>query len=779
MAASPATAIETLPSEAGLSSKEAERRLRIHGPNSAVEVDEGIWRSLLAKFIAPVPCLLEAAIILQIVIGEYVEASLIALLLIFNAALGFFQEGRAHATLEALKQRLALKTSVLRDGIWTVRPAEDLVPGDIVKLSLGGIVAADVRLRSGSVQLDQSMLTGESLPIEAGPDHDTYAGALVRRGEAIAEVIATGRATKFGKTAELVRMAHNVSSQQRAILRVVLYLAATNGALAMLLIGFSIFLKLPIAEIIPLGLIAILASVPVALPATFTLAAAVSAQKLAKLGVLPTRLSAVDEAATMNVLCVDKTGTLTQNELIIAKVVPFEEYGIDGVLSLARMASSDGGLDPIDAAVRDAATQIPPGLKLLRFTPFDPGTKMAQAIASDASGSQRTIIKGAFAYVASASLPSPLAAGRASELEAQGFRVLGVAEGPKGALRLAGLLALSDPPRPEARDCVTTLQKMGIHVVMVTGDAPGTAAAIARSVGLEGNIFAERKIPDRINPMDYAIFAGCLPEDKFTLVKAFQSAGHIVGMCGDGANDAPALRQAQFGIAVSTSTDVAKSAAGLVLTEPGLSGIVNAVMEGRVAFQRILTYTLRSILHKVRQVPYLFIGLIMTGHAILTPMLVVISLITGDFLAMSSTTDNVVPSSKPNAWKIGDLTLMGILMGIFDLFFCVCILWVGHSRLKLSTESLQTLTLVNLVVSGQAIYYAVRERRHLWSSRPSTTVIVCSIIDLTLVPSLAATGTLMTQLPISIIAGLFGVAVVFAFVLDGVKSILLRHLRMD
>lgn len=778
MAGNPAV-ISSPQKDIGLSTQEANRRLQTFGPNSAIDVEESTWRLLWAKFLAPIPCLLEGAIVLQIILGEYIEASLIAVLLIFNATLGFFQESRARATLEALRKRLALKTTALRDGVWTILSAEKLVPGDIIKLSLGSVVAADVRLKSGSVLLDQSMLTGESLPVEAGPGHDTYAGALIRRGEAVAEVTATGHATKFGKTAELVRTAHNASSQQQAIFRVVLYLAITNGIFAVALIGYSIFLKLPVEEILPLGLIAVLASVPVALPATFTLAAANSAQKLARTGVLPTRLSAVDEAATMNVLCVDKTGTLTQNELAIAKVVPFDGYDENSVLGLARLASSDGGLDPIDAAVRGSARPAPAGLRLERFTPFDPNTKMAQAMVLDSSGSQRTIIKGAFSYVAKASRCTPLATSEASKLENQGLRVLGVAEGPPGKMRLAGLLALSDPPRPDARECVRTLQQMGIHVVMVTGDAPETAATVARAVGLEGKVFAGRTIPDRIEPEDFAVFAGCLPEDKFTLVKAFQSAGHIVGMCGDGANDAPALRQAQFGIAVSTSTDVAKSAAGIVLTEPGLSGIVNAVTQGRIAFQRILTYTLRSILHKVRQVPYLGIGLFMTGHAILTPMLVVISMITGDFLAMSSTTDNVIPSPRPNIWKIGDLTLMGIMMGAFDLLFCVLILWIGHAKLHLPIETMQTLTLVNLVVSGQAIYYVVRERRHLWSSRPSKIVAACSMIDLTLVPSLAVTGTLMAPLPVPIIAGLFGVAAIFAFTLDGVKTVLLHHLTID
>ncbi len=313
---------------------------------------------------------------------------------------------------------------------------------------------------------------------------------------------------------------------------------------------------------------------------------------------------------------------------------------------------------------------------------------------------------------------------------------------------------------------------------MVTGDAPATAAAVARAVGLDGAIAPAGAIPERLHPEDFAVFAGVLPEDKFALVKAFQRSGYTVGMCGDGANDAPALRQAQLGIAVSTATDVAKSAAGLVLTEPGLNGIVGAVTEGRVAFQRILTYTLRSILHKVRQVSYLALGLLITDHAILTPMLVVISMITGDFLALSSTTDNVRPSEKPNTWRIGRLTVAGILLGLFDLAFCIGVLLVGKNYLQLDLEALRTLTLVNLVISGQAIYYVVRERRRIWSSRPSTIVLVCSLADLLFVPTLACMGVLMAPLAPSVILGVFAAAVVFAFVLDEVKARVFHVLDM-
>ena len=541
-------------------------------------------RMALEKFWAPVPWMLEAAIVLELVLGKYVEAAIIALLLVFNAALGLFQESRAQATLAALKSRLALTASVKRDGVWKTVPAAELVPGDLVKLSLGGVVAADVKLTGGEVLLDQSMLTGESVPIEAGAGLQTYAGALVRRGEAEAEVTATGARTKFGRTAELVRTAHVVSSQQKAVLRVVRNLAVFNGVVIVLLVAYAWYLKMPVAEIIPLVLTAILASIPVALPATFTLASALGARALAKLGVLPTRLSAVDEAASMVVLCADKTGTLTQNALTVTTVRPMPGFDEAHVLALAALASSDGGEDPVDGAIRAAAASkaVSDAPKLIKFAAFDPAKKMSEATATDAAGTPQRIVKGAFTVVIGLAQPSPTAAAAAKELEDKGFRVLAVAAGPATAMKLAGLIALSDPPRGDSAALVTELHGLGVRTVMVTGDAPATAAIVAKAVGLDGAVCPPGPIPDAVRPEQFAVFAGVLPEDKYKLVKAFQKGGHTVGMCGDGANDAPALRQAQMGIAVSTATDVAKSAAGMVLTEPGLAGIVAAVKEGRI-----------------------------------------------------------------------------------------------------------------------------------------------------------------------------------------------------
>ncbi|MGA2816606.1 MAG: HAD-IC family P-type ATPase [Xanthobacteraceae bacterium] len=764
----------------GLTGEEARRRLEKFGSNAMPDTALRPLRMALEKFWAPVPWMLEAAIVLELVLGKYVEAAIIAALLVFNAALGLFQESRAQATLAALKSRLALNASVRRDGTWKTVPATELVPGDVVKLSLGAVVAADVHLTEGEVLLDQSMLTGESVPIEASAGFQTYAGALVRRGEAVAEVTATGARTKFGRTAELVRTAHVVGSQQKAVLRVVRNLAGFNGIVIVLLVAYAWFLEMSLDEIIPLILTAVLASIPVALPATFTLAAALGARALAKRGVLPTRLSAVDEAASMDVLCADKTGTLTRNALTVTTVHPMPGFDQAHVLALAALASSDGGQDPVDGAIRAAAANdvVADAPRLIKFAAFDPAKKMSEATSTDSTGNPQRIVKGAFAVVIDLAQPSPAATAAANELEAKGFRVLAVAVGSATAMKLAGLVALSDPPRPDSAALVTELHGLGVRTVMVTGDAPATAAIVAKAVGLDGAICPPGPIPDSVRPEQFAVFAGVLPEDKYKLVKAFQKGGNIVGMCGDGANDAPALRQAQMGIAVSTATDVAKSAAGMVLTEPGLAGVVAAVGEGRVTFQRILSYTLNSITKKIVQVLFLAIGLIMTGHAILTPLLMVLIMITGDFLGMSLTTDNVRPSPMPNAWRIGNLTVAGVIMGIGELVFCTSVLAFGAYRMGFDIGALRTLAFVVIVFGNQATMYTNRERRHLWSSRPSFWVIISSFADILVSSALAIGGIAMTPLPAWIVIATFAAAAVFAVILDLVKVPAFRRLNI-
>ena len=653
--------------------------------------------------------------------------------------------------------------------------------GDIVKLSLGAVVAADVHLLEGSVLIDQSMLTGESVPIEGGPGLQTYAGALVRRGEAVAEVTATGTRTKFGRTAELVRTAHVTSTQQKVVFRVVRNLAIFNSGVIVLLASYALVHAMPLREMVPLLLTAILSSIPVALPATFTLAAAIGAKALAKLGVLPTRLSAVDEAATMDVLCVDKTGTLTQNAFTVTVVRVAGRLG-RGTRSragragkLRRWAGSGGCGDPFcggppkrrRSAEADPVRPVRSGQQDVRgrgdgrgWHPMANRQRSLQRRSGPRAGGSRC--GGRRQRAGNEGIPSPGSGGGL-----QRRRCVSPVSSRSAILRAADSAGL-----------VTQLRTLGVRTIMVTGDAPVTAGIVAHAVGLDGAVCPSGTIPAGLRPDSFAVFAGVLPEDKYHLVQEFQKSGHTVGMCGDGANDAPALRQAQMGIAVSTATDVAKSAAGIVLTEPGLGGIVASVKEGRTIFQRILTYVLKSVTHKFLGALFLLAGILMTGHAVLTPLLLVISMITGDFLSMLATTDNVNISKTPSVWNVGHLTIGGICLGVCDLAFCTGVLAVGKYRLGFDLRELQTLSIVTLIFSGQAILYTVRERRHLWSSRPSTWLMAASVADLLVIGTLATRGILMKPLPVALVAVLLAVTVVFCLLLDLIKVRVFRRLQI-
>ena len=746
---------------AGLSGAEARRRRAEFGPNAVAEVAPPGWRRFLAELWGPVPWLLEAALVLQLWLGAHVEAAVIGGLLVFNAALGFVQEGRANAAVAALKRRLAPIALVRREGEWLRLAAEELVPGDVIHLAAGSIVPADARIVSGYALLDQSTLTGESVPVDAGEGSAAYAASLVRRGEAIAEVTATGSKTYFGRAAELVRIARHSSTEQGAIFAATRNLALVNGAVAVLIVAYAYVGGWAPADLLRLALTALLATIPVALPATFTLSAAFAAQVLARSGVLVTRLTAAHDAAAMDVLCADKTGTLTQNALRVAEVVPMPGFDRARVLALAAAASSEAGQDPIDSAIRAAAPAA--AERVLRFEPFDPESKMAKARVLDAQGRELRILKGAFEALAPL-LPVPADAPRqVDELAGRGQRAIAVAAGPGNALRLAGLIAVGDPPRADSAQLVASLRELGVQTLMVTGDSQATAAAIAKAIGIG----------------DADVFARIVPEEKFRLVKTLQGSGRVVGMCGDGANDAPALRQAQVGIAVSGATDAAKAAAAMVLTEPGLAGIVHALREGRVAFQRLLAYTLNMLVKKIEIVLFLAIGLALTGHAVLTPALMILMMVTNDFLAMSLTTDRASPSRSPNIWRMRRITAAALALGACKLGFSTAVLAFGGFRLGLAPAALQTLAFVGLVFGNQALLYVVRERRRLWSSRPGPWVIASSIADIAFASALALSGILMEPLPWRIVAAVLGATLGFALLLDQVKRPVLAAFKLE
>jgi H+-transporting ATPase len=762
----------TTAAPAGLSSSEARRRLVEFGPNAIAEQAPLRWRVFLAKFWSPIPWMLEIAIVLQIFLEKYIEAAVIAGLLLFNATLSFVQEGRAGAALAALKKRLAPTALVSRDGEWTRLPAAELVLGDAVRLPLGALVPADARVISGDVMVDQSMLTGESVPVEANPGTQVYAGSLVRRGQAIAEVTATGAKTYFGRTAELVRGARAASTEQAAVFGVTRNLTIINGTVAALIIGYGFAIALPRDDLIRLALTAVLATIPLALPATFTLSAALAAQILARRGVLLTRLSAAHEAAAMDVLCADKTGTLTRNELKVVEVSAMPGFDRHRVLALAALASSEAEQDPIDAAIQAAAkaTGHIAAERLVRFVPFDPTTKASEAFVADIEGNELRITKGAFEVVSKAAEVPANGGLLVDGLAERGHRVIAVAAGPATSLRLAGLIAISDPPREDSAGLIADLRNFGVRTVMVTGDSAVTAAAIARKIGIIGEVCPPDRLSDAQRADECGVFARVVPEEKFRLVQALQGAGHVVGMCGDGVNDAPALRQAQFGIAVSTATDVAKAAAGVVLTEPGLAGIEHAIHEGRIGFQRLLAFVFNMLVKKTEIVMFLAIGLGLTGHAVLTPALMVVLFVTNDLLAMSLTTDRASPVPTPSVWRMRNITAAAVTLGACKLVFSTAMLAIGKFQLRFGPGELQTLAFVTLVFGNQTVLYVLRERRHMWSSKPSNWVLAATATGIAIVAALALSGTLMEPVTWPVLVAILIAATGFALILDQIKQ---------
>jgi len=763
----------------GLSSEEARRRLLESGPNAVTEKKPHLILSLVGKFSAPVPWMLEATIVLELGLGKFLEAAVIAVLLVFNASLSLFQETRARSALELLQKRLAVRARVLRDAAWGLIPAEELVPGDFVHLQMGDLVPADICIREGEVLIDQSALTGESVPIEVGQGKTAYAGSLVKRGEASGEVTATGQRTYFGKTAELVRSARTASHLESIIFTIVKYLVAMDTALAVAVFLYAALAGMPLAETLPFVLILLVASVPVALPATFTLATALGAVELAKHGVLVTRLSAIEEAAAMDLLCSDKTGTITQNQLSLAALHPYPPFSEQDLLRFAAYASDEAGQDPIDLAIlarANAERTLPTPAQRLKFVPFEPATKLAEATVIQ-DGKQLCALKGAPQAIATRVGHAANANTEVERLSAGGYRVLAVAGGPEGEVRLVGLLALQDPPREDSKSLVASLNKLGVRVAMVTGDGIATAQAVAAQVGIAGRACSAQDLRESIDQtLDCAIFAGVFPEDKFRLVRGLQQAGHIVGMTGDGVNDAPALKQAEVGIAVASATDVAKASASLVLTNPGLTDTLAAVETSRRIYQRMLTYTLNKIIKTVEVGLFLSIGVILTRTFIITPLLIVMLLFTNDFVTMSIATDRVSASPTPDRWHIRTLMRAGISLGSLVLLLSFGLFFYGRDFLGLPLPQLQTLVFVTLVFTGQGMVYLVRERQHFWNSSPSRWMIFSSIADVSVVCLLSTRGILMAPLPAMIVGSVILVCVLYLIALDFLKVPILRRL---
>ena len=747
--------------DTGLTLAEVDVRRKEHGYNEVAEKKEHPLFQFLRKFWGVSAWMLELIMVLSAVLKKYSDLVVVIALLVINAVLSFVQEHRAAGVVEALRLRLQVNARVRRDSSWKVIAARELVPGDIVRVRPGDIIPADVKLLTGALTVDQSALTGESRDADKALGEVLSSGSVVRRGEGNGVVMLTGAETFFGRTTELVQEAQPKLHIEAAIAKIVRWLFIIVGALVGVVVILLLSRGAPILETVPLMLVLLMSAVPVALPVMFTVSTAVGSKELPKRGVLVTRLSASEDAATMDVLCVDKTGTITMNQLAVTGVIPLEHSTEADVLFAGALASQEANQDPIDLAFLAAAKERHifddlPKVAPVSFSPFDAKNRRTEALVVQ-NGQRLRVMKGAVRTVAEACGLQPPAIKtleeRVSESALKGYRTLAVARGPEsGAIELLGLVTLYDPPRPDAKQLIATLHGLGVRVKMLTGDALAVASEIARGVGLT-NI---RRVADLKAAVSQAGsetvdflsdadgFAEVFPEDKYIVVQHLQAAGHVTGMPGDGVNDAPALRQAEVGIAVSTATDVAKGSASVVLTEPGLTNIVALIEQGRTIYQRILTWIINKISRTILKAAFVAIAFVVTGKFVVSVFTMLLLVFMSDFPNIALATDNVRPSKKPETWNIGGFIIVAVVLGVAMVAEALLLLWIEWEHFGLATNDNALYTFSFLMLFYFAVFSIVsaRERRWFWTTMPSKTLMVILMADV-----LAGTALTLVGLP--------------------------------
>ncbi|MFI5182361.1 MAG: plasma-membrane proton-efflux P-type ATPase [Thermoanaerobaculia bacterium] len=742
--------------EAGLTRADVDARRKEHGYNEVAEQKGHPVLKFLGKFWGVSAWMLELIMVLSVVLRKFSDLLVVGALLVVNAVLSSMQERRAAGVVETLRRRLQVTARVLREAVWQVVPSRELVPGDIVRVRAGDIIPADVKLLAGELSVDQSALTGESKDADKAPGDMLSSGSVVRRGEGNGVVMLTGAHTYFGRTTELVQEARPKLHIEAVVSKVVRWLFVIVGALLGVVVALSLVRGTPLLEMVSLLLVLLMSAVPVALPVMFTASMAVGARELAKRGVLVTRLSAAEDAATMDVLCVDKTGTITMNKLAVTGVIPLEHATEADVLVAGALASQEANQDPIDLAFLSAAKERHvfdglPAVTPVSFAPFDAKSRRTEAVIEQ-KGQRLRVMKGAVRTVAAACGLQPPAIealeARVSDSAAKGYRTLAVARGPEGGTPgLVGLVTLYDPPRPDARQLIAELRGLGVSVKMLTGDALAVASEIAQGVGLL-NIrrvadlkAAGAKAPNESVDLLAGVdgFAEVYPEDKYVVVQHLQAAGHVTGMTGDGVNDAPALRQAEVGIAVSSATDVAKGAASVVLTEPGLTNIVTLVEQGRAIYQRVLTWIVNKISRTILKAAFVAIAFVVTGKFVVSAFAMLLLVFMTDFAKISLATDTVRPSRKPETWNIGGFIAVSVLLGVAMVAEALLFLYVGWSRFGLATNGAALYTFSFLLLLYFAVFSIVsaRERRWFWTTMPSKTLVAALAAEV-------AGGTLLT-----------------------------------
>jgi H+-transporting ATPase len=739
----PMTALETRlkSSPDGLSQTEAAKRLAADGPNEIATKKTNALLKFLSYFWGPIPWMIEVAVILSGVVRHWPDFFIILLLLAANATIGFWEERQAGDAIDALKARLAIKARVKRDGTWVTPPARELVAGDIIRIRLGDIVPADARLLDGDeVSVDQSALTGESLPTTRKPGDAVFSGSIIRRGEIDALVYATGGKTYFGKTAELVETAVTVSHFQKAVLKIGDYLIVLAVVLVVVIIAVSLYRGNPILTTLQFALVLTVAAIPVAMPTVLSVTMAVGARLLAKKQAIVSKLVAIEELAGVDVLCADKTGTLTQNKLTLGKPFCLDKTTADEVILAGALASRAENDDTIDLAVlgglknKDALKSY----KVSHFQPFDPVHKRTEAVVTGVDGKSFKVTKGAPQVILE--LADPAAAAKAAvtnavdDFAARGFRALGVARADgDGSWVLLGVLPLFDPPRVDAKATVATAREMGVKIKMVTGDALAIARETAKTLGMGTSILDGGTLGDAKTEESPAVaksieqadgFAQVFPEHKFHIVDVLQKHGHIVGMTGDGVNDAPALKKADCGIAVSGATDAARAAAAIVLTTPGLSVIIDAIKESRKIFQRMNSYAMYRIAETLRVLIFMTLAILIFNFYPLTAVMIVMLALLNDGAILSIAYDNVHYKNAPEAWNmrlvLGVATVLGCVgpIAAFGLFY------LGDKVFHIDRSHLQTMMYLMLSVAGHLTIFQTRTRGPWWSIRPARILLI-------------------------------------------------------
>lgn len=771
----------------GLSSSEATKRLQQYGPNEIEEKKRHVIIAFLRYFWGPIPWMIEAAAIISALIQHWEDLGIISLLLVVNAVVGFWQENKASNAIELLKQRLAIRARVLRDGKWADLPAKDLVPGDIIRVRLGNIIPADSKLISGEYLLvDESALTGESLPVEKHQSDVAYTSSIVRQGEMNCLVFATGMNTYFGRTTRLVEEASTRSHFQKAIVRIGDYLIAIAALLVSIIVVLGLFRQQGVFELLQFGLVLTVAAIPAALPAVLSVSMAVGAEALAKKEAIVSKLVAIEEMAGVDVLCADKTGTITKNELTVGELKPFGMHTEKDVILTATLASREEDKDPIDdtilakARVLDGMPSLIASYKVISFKPFDPVSKRTEAKVQDSSRRSFQISKGAPQAILSLvqnreSIERDLTTS-VNQFAAKGYRALGVARTDnQGNWQYLGLIALYDPPREDSAETIATAESMGMQVKMVTGDHIAIAEEVSRLVGLGTNIVTAASIIDKTDDEAEQIaeradgFAEVFPEHKYRIVDLLQKKQHIVCMTGDGVNDAPALKKADAGIAVAGATDAAKSAADVVLTKPGLSVIIDAVKESRKIFQRMTNYAIYRINETIRVLAFVTLSIIVFQFYPVTALMIVLLALLNDMPIMTIAYDNVKYSKSPEKWDMRTLLSIATFLGAIGVVSSFGLLYIGLVVLHLNSAVLQSFIYLKLSVAGHFALFVARTKGPFWSIRPAKPLLLAVILTQLTATIITVYGILLPAMGLSLALFVWGYAFASFLIQDFLK----------